>query len=133
MKVRLDVFGLAIVLSFSFLANVALPQDEKIGKDKYAAKDGEMDSEQQAMMVAWAKYATPGSYHDNLKPLVGTWATTSQYWAKPGADVAVGQGTAVKKMILDGRYLAEDYSGVSALAPSSAEGLPVMTTRRRNT
>ncbi len=108
MKVRLDVLGLAIVLSFSFLANVALSQDEKSGKDKYAAKDEPMDSEEQAMMVAWAKYATPGNYHDHLKPLVGTWATTSQYWTKPGADATVGQGTAVKKMIFDGRYLAED-------------------------
>ena len=77
MKVRLGIAGLAIVLSFSFLANVALPQDDKNGGNKYAPKDEEMDSEAQAMMVAWAKYATPGNYHDYLKPLVGTWATTS--------------------------------------------------------
>ncbi|MCH7993292.1 MAG: DUF1579 domain-containing protein [Planctomycetes bacterium] len=123
MKVRLDVLGLAIVLSFSFLANVALPQDDKSGKDKYAAKDEQMDPERQAIMDAWAKYATPGSYHDHLKPMVGTWATTSKYWMKPGDDAEVGQGTAVKKMILDGRYLAEDYSGMSSFGPFTGVGL----------
>ncbi|MCH8148016.1 MAG: DUF1579 domain-containing protein [Planctomycetes bacterium] len=123
MKVSLSIAGLALVLSVSFLSSSAFSQDDKSGGYKHAPKGEQMDAETQAMMDAWAKYATPGAYHDNLKPLVGTWATTSKYWMKPGGDPKVGQGTAVKKMVLDGRYLSEDYSGMSAFGPFHGIGL----------
>ena len=41
-------------------------------------------AEQQAMMQAWQKAATPGPNHQLLTSLAGEWTFTTKMWMEPG-------------------------------------------------
>ena len=66
------------------------------------------------MLDEYAKAATPGKFHELLKPLVGTFAATATYAADPGAAGAgtlTSQGTSTNALILGERFLQQDYVG----------------------
>ncbi|MEY2559711.1 MAG: hypothetical protein QOG51_126 [Verrucomicrobiota bacterium] len=49
--------------------------------------------------------------HKLLAGMAGTWSYTVKTWMVPGAPPSESTGTAVRKSIMDGRYLTGDYSG----------------------
>ena len=67
----------------------------------------------------YAKAATPGKFHEMLKPLVGTFAATATYVADPGSPQAAdggrggltSQGTSTNTLILGDRFLRQEYVG----------------------
>jgi Protein of unknown function (DUF1579) len=64
-----------------------------------------------ASMEAWQKLATPGEPHKLLAGRAGSWRTKSKHWMeldKPPMEFA---GSCERKMILDGRFLQEEFSG----------------------
>ncbi len=65
----------------------------------------------QAMMEVWQKLGTPGAPHKMLAKLVGTWTTKTRIWMEPDKPSMEGTGTCQQKMLFDGRYLQQEYTG----------------------
>jgi Protein of unknown function (DUF1579) len=78
-----------------------------IAKDKKAEK--QMDP--QAMMELYTKLATPGEPHKLFASLAGSWTTKTKEWMEPGKPPTETIGSAEIKMLLDGRFLQQEYTG----------------------
>jgi len=78
-------------------------------KEEEKKQEGKVDM--QAMMEVYTKLATPTAPHKMLANLVGTWTTQTKAWMEPGKPPVEGTGTCEQKMLLDGRYLQQEYSG----------------------
>ncbi len=65
----------------------------------------------QAMMEVYKKLATPGAPHKLLASLAGSWKTSTRAWMEPDKPPMEGTGTCEQKMLLDGRYLQQEYTG----------------------
>ena len=70
----------------------------------------EMTPEQQAMMEAYQKAATPGPAHAALAKSAGSYTLSVRSWQAPGTDPSVEGGTATRRMLLGGRVLLEEVS-----------------------
>jgi hypothetical protein len=86
---------------------VVLTVSVAMAKDKKAEK--QMDP--QAMMEAYAKLATPGEPHKQLASLAGSWTTKTKEWMEPGKPPMESTGSAEMKMLLDGRFLQQEFNG----------------------
>ena len=97
MSIR-DRLVTALILAFSgtLLVNPAFAQD----------KSGQPDPEE--MMAKMEALGKPGENHRLLAELVGSWDCKVTFWMAPGAPPSVSLGTAVRKVILDGRYFVMD-------------------------
>jgi hypothetical protein len=62
-------------------------------------------------MKQMMELAKPNENHKLLASLAGTWSYTVKTWMVPGAPPSESTGTAVRKSVMDGRYLTGDYSG----------------------
>ena len=100
---------LCLVLSVS-----AAPAKEK-------KRDKQMD--QQAMMELWKKMAVPGEPHKLFSSLAGNWTTTSKEWMEPGKPPTESTGTAEMKMLLDGRFLYQEYNAQMMGQPFTGIGI----------
>lgn len=65
----------------------------------------------QAMMEVYRKLGTPGAPHKKLAKLEGAWSTKTRAWMDPDKPPMEGTGTCKQKMVLDGRYLQQEYKG----------------------
>ncbi len=90
-----------------------------MAKDKKPAKP--MDP--QAMMELWKKLGTPGEPHKQLASLAGSWTTTTKEWMEPGKPPTESTGTADMKMLLDGRFLYQEYNSQMMGQPFSGIGI----------
>ncbi len=90
-------------------------------KDKETASHGDMD--QQAMMEAWMKTIQPGKQHAKLAKGVGNWTVSMKHWMDPTAPPEESTGTTSFKMVLDGRYLVEDFHVTSMGMPFHGMGV----------
>ena len=77
-------------------------EKEKKQKDK-------MDM--QAMMDVYKKVGTPGAPHKLLASMAGSWITKTKAWMEPDKPPMEDTGTCEQKMLLDGRYLQQEYTG----------------------
>ena len=75
------------------------------------AKEKAPTAEQQAMMQAWQKAATPGPNHKLLGSLTGEWTFATKMWMEPGTPPESSTGTAVYIPLMDGRYIQGEYKG----------------------
>jgi hypothetical protein len=78
-----------------------------IAKDKKAEQP--MDS--QAMRELYTKLATPGKPHKLFASLAGSWTTKTKERMEPGKPATETSGSAEMKMLLDGRFLQQEYTG----------------------
>ena len=96
------ILHLAITtLCLVFTISPALAKDKKAGK--------QMD--QQAMMELWQKLAQPGEPHKLFAAIAGSYTTHTKEWMEPGKPPTEADGTAESKMLLDGRFLYQEYHG----------------------
>jgi hypothetical protein len=65
----------------------------------------------QAMMEVYGKLATPGEPHRMLAKLTGIWTTKTTAWMDPEQPPMEGTGACEQMMLLDGRYLQQEYTG----------------------
>src|SRR5919106_5308735 len=86
---------------------VALTVSVAMAKDKKAEK--QMDP--QAMMEAYEKLATPGEQHKQLASLAGSWTTKTKEWMEPSKPPTESTGSVEMKMVLDGRFLQQEFVG----------------------
>lgn len=98
---------------------IALAAIPAMAKDKKAEKP--MD--QQAMMELWKKLSTPGEPHKLFASLAGSWTTTTKEWMEPGKPPTESIGTAELKMLLDGRFLYQEYHAQMMGQPFSGIGI----------
>jgi hypothetical protein len=68
-------------------------------------------AQEQAMMEAWMKAATPGAAHQRIMKLAGTFNVKSQFRMGPDAPEQSSEGKTVNTVILNGRFLQGDFSG----------------------
>ena len=64
-----------------------------------------------AMMKAWAAYATPGAEHKAMANLVGTWETTMKSYMDPSGTPTEQKGMSTFTSVMDGRYIMEKAEG----------------------
>lgn len=86
---------------------VTLTVAPAFAKDKKSGKP--MDP--QAMMETYKQLATPGEPHKLFAGLAGSWTTTSKEWMDPGKPPMKSTGSADMKMLLDGRFLQQEFNG----------------------
>ena len=70
----------------------------------------------QAMMEVYKKVGTPGEPHKLLAKLEGSWTTKSKGW-EGGKPAMESTGTCEQKVILNGHYLRQEYTGDMMGAP----------------
>ncbi len=98
---------------------VALMVSPALAKDKKHEKP--MD--EQAMMELWKQLGTPGKPHKQFAVLGGSWTTTTKEWMEPGKPPVESTGTAEMKMLLDGRFLYQEFNGQMMGQPFNGIGI----------
>lgn len=75
------------------------------------------------MMEKYKELATPGKQHKMLLNMAGTWNVKCKSWMDPEKPPEESTGISERKMLLDGRYLHEVYSGKMCDAPFNGIGI----------
>ena len=101
--------GLCLVLTVS----VAMAKDKK--------QSQQVDP--QAMMEMYQKLATPGEPHKLFATLAGSWTTTTKEWMEPSKPPTESTGTADMKMLLDGRFLYQEFTSQMMGQPFTGIGI----------
>ncbi|MDC8451145.1 MAG: DUF1579 domain-containing protein [Nitrospira sp.] len=86
-------------------------------------KKHEKAMDPQEMMEVWKKLAQPGEPHKLFASLAGSWMTQTKEWMEPGKPPSESTGTADMKMLLDGRFLHQEYTGQMMGQPYSGVGI----------
>ena len=86
-------------------------------------KKSKKQMDPQAMMEMYKKLATPGEPHKLFTSLAGSWTTKSKEWMEPGKPPTESTGTAEMKMLLDGRFLYQEFTGKMMGQPFSGIGI----------
>lgn len=86
-------------------------------------KKGQKPMDPQAMMELWKQAATPGEPHQLFAALAGSWTTTTKEWMEPGKPPTESTGTAEMKMLLDGRFLYQEFTGNMMGQPFAGIGI----------
>jgi Protein of unknown function (DUF1579) len=84
-----------------------------------------------AMMEVYQKLATPGEPHKQLASLAGSWTTNTKEWMEPGKPPMEATGTAEMKMVLDGRFLQQEYNSTMMGRPYSGMGTTAYDNMRK--
>lgn len=104
--------GFAVVAITLLAAGAALAQDSAAPSD-----------DQQAIMEAYQRAATPGPQHAVLAKMAGEFTLTLKMFNEPGAEPEVSTGTSSRRMILGGRYLEETVHSSVMGQPFEGRGL----------
>ena len=86
-------------------------------------KKHEKHLDEKAMMELWKQAATPGEPHKQFASLTGSWTTQTKEWMEPGKPPTESTGTAEMKMLLDGRFLYQEYHGQMMGQPFNGIGI----------
>jgi hypothetical protein len=106
-------FGLSLAAALCLLVGPVLSDDSKPAKKP----------KQQDPLAAMIKQGTPGPNHKHLNALVGTWKAKSKFWMDPTKKPEESEGECVRKWILGGRFLHEEYKGKAMNQPFRGIGL----------
>jgi len=79
--------------------------------------------DQAAMMEVYRKLGTPGKPHAVLAEMTGSWHTVTLHFMTPGQPPVESRGTSEQKMLLDGRYLQQEFHGDMMGAPFTGIGI----------
>jgi Protein of unknown function (DUF1579) len=74
------------------------------------------------MMDIYRKVATPGAPHRMLAGMAGSWNTRGRCWMEPGKPPVESSGHSVQQMVLDGRFLQQEFSGDMLGSPFTGLG-----------
>lgn len=95
-------------------AKDAMKQGKDAAKDKMKEAAGDAQKKAQEMMgggMQMPPEMAPGEHHAMLAKSVGKWNCVTKMWPMPGETPIESKATAEMKMILDGRFLQEDFKG----------------------
>jgi hypothetical protein len=71
---------------------------------------------------AWMAAAQPGTPHQQLAAMVGTWGASVKSWMDPSAPPTESKGVAEMSMELGGRYLLQKFHGTMMGQPFEGMG-----------
>lgn len=91
------------------LTCLCLVVSESLAVAKEKKQQKQMD--QQAMMEEYKKLSTPGEPHKLYASLAGNWTTTTKEWMDSNKLPTESTGSVEMKMLLDGRFLQEEFTG----------------------
>jgi hypothetical protein len=94
-------------------------------------KNAEKRMDPHAMMEMYKKLATPGEPHTLLASLAGSWTTKIKEWMEPGKPPTESTGSAEMKMLLDGRFLQQEFTGNMMGHPYSGIGISAYDNLRK--
>jgi hypothetical protein len=77
----------------------------------------------QEMMEIYRKVATPGAPHKLLASMAGSWNSRGRCWMEPGKPSVESTGTSEQKMLLDGRFLQQEFTGDMMGSPFTGIGV----------
>lgn len=78
--------------------------------------------ETQEMMEIYRKVATPGAPHRMLAGMAGNWNTRGRFWMEPGKPPVESTGHSKQTMVLDGRFLQQEFTGDMMGSPFTGLG-----------
>ncbi len=78
-------------------------------------KEKKMDMRE--VMEIYRKLGTPGESHKLLAKLEGSWTTRNRTWTDPDTPPRESTGACEQKLVLDGHYLKQTYTGDMMGAP----------------
>jgi hypothetical protein len=81
-----------------------------------------MTPEQQAMMARMNDYTTVTEKHELLKSMAGIWKTDAKFWMAPNTPPEESQGTSENVVIMDGRFLEQNFNGTAMGKPFEGRG-----------
>jgi len=81
------------------------------------------DSKKNLFQQYTEKYGPPGPEHKLLEPLVGSWHAKVNCWMDPTQPAQASDGTLVRKSIMGGRFVQEDYDGKMMDQPFQGLGI----------
>ena len=111
MKMRGGFLGVLVLASLLGSGSAVFGQTKE---------DGQPSSDEMAKMMEVAqKAATPGEFHEHLKPLAGKWTFTTRYRMSADGPWEQSTGSAVYKWILGGRILVQEVKA----NPSPADAM----------
>ena len=102
------IFAAVFVVSTSFGQTTAASPAMASSPAAAPAAGQPNEAEMMKQMMALTKL---NENHKLLASMAGTWTYTVKMWMAPGAAPSTSTGTAVRKAVMDGRYLTGDYSG----------------------
>jgi len=73
-------------------------------------------------MDIYAELATPGAPHRLVARMAGRWSLTGNCRMEPGGDLIEHTGVSEHKMVLDGRFLQQEFSGEMVGVPFNGIG-----------
>lgn len=79
-------------------------------------------TEMESMCAVYEELATPGAPHKLLAEMAGKWTVKSRWWMDPGAPPMESTGASEQKMVLDGRFLHQEFSGEMMGSPFNGVG-----------
>jgi hypothetical protein len=82
----------------------------------------QMTPEQQKMMEAYMKAATPGEPHRLLEPMIGTWDAVVRFYPAPGEPPQESTGISENRWILGNRYVEQRFKGSAMGQPFEGIG-----------
>ena len=94
-------------------------------------KKQEAKMDQQAMMETYQKLATPGEPHKQLASLAGSWTTKTKEWIELDKPPMESVGTCDFKMLLDGRFLQQEFTSEMMGQPFSGVGISAYDNLRK--
>ena len=106
---------------------IALTVSVAMAKDKKSEK--QMDP--QSMMELYKQLATPGEPHKLFASLAGSWTTITKEWMEPGKPPTESTGSAEMKMLLDGRFLYQEFNSQMMGQPFSGIGIDAYDNLRK--
>jgi len=83
----------------------------------------EQKMDMQSKTELFKELATPGAPHRLLALLAGSWNTRHRYWMEPDQPSTESSGFCEQKMILDGRFLQQEFSGEMMGSPFTGFGV----------
>ena len=88
-------------LCFMLTVSPAMAKDQK----------GQKPVDPLAMMELWKQAAMPGEPHKLFATLAGSWTTATKEWMEPGKPPMESTGTAESRMLMEGRFLHQEFHG----------------------
>ncbi len=76
----------------------------------------------ESMCEVYRELATPGAPHKLLAQMEGNWSVKSRWWMDPNEPPMESTGSSVQKMVLDGRFLQQEFSGEMMGGPFAGIG-----------
>ncbi|MDD5579780.1 MAG: DUF1579 domain-containing protein [Methylobacter sp.] len=102
-------------------ASVAIAKEKKV----------EQHMDPQAMMELYSKLAEPGEPHKLFASLAGSWTTKTTEWMEPNKPPMESTGSVEMKMLLDGRFLQQEFTGSMMGKPYSGIGVSAYDNLRK--